>query len=157
MVETLNISIRGNINAALVERHNEKVRLEEEARRVQFGTSNTYGSAEANDWRDKHPNMWRFTSATFYNQHPTRNGLGATAPCDISFYEWSDVFREPRKFSTYLDLYEFLDECGLCLEYSLNNMLRQHDKGQFFLSCLKGRKGIAGSDTYDSLKKIVEG
>lgn len=156
MMDSLNISIRGNITADLIERHNEKVKEEEEKQRIAAASAYAANNEASRVWMDSHVNLWRYTSATFFSQNPAKNGFGASAPCDISFYEWGDVGRIPRRFDCYLDLYKFLDECGIVVDYPLNTEMRRHDNGCFYLTCRKNSKELIGTDSYLELKRLKE-
>lgn len=110
------IEIRGNINSTFSElerlrkEKEEREKKEAEAKRERERLEREKREAE---WKEKHPMLAKHTYVSFFN-HETYTWDGQYV--DVKFYEWSNVYAEPRQFKFFVPFCRFLDECGVTLE-----------------------------------------
>ena len=141
------MEIRSNIKSEMIEHC--------VARLKEMADEKSKSEEEERDrWIVSHPNYYSFTIASYYNQNPSFGDYGAGARCDISFYEWSDLSREPLKFGRYYELYRFLDESGISMDGTLNNLLRASDA--FHLACKSGCTTLVGAADKETLVRLMQ-
>ena len=140
------IKIRSNINATIdtIQRL-EKEREEEEKRK----RDEEYETRQrlAKEWQDAHPNLFKYTYASYHNKDSMNYDYGPT--CKIHFYEWSDIHREPIQFANFTRLYAFLDECGLFITSDDNSRIRS--MAACYITCKPGCKDLIVCPTYEGL------
>lgn len=99
------------------------------------------------EWKAEHPILDKFTYISHYN-YETYSWPGDY--CNVRFYEWSDINREPRFFSHTIAFYKFLDLCKINFTDANNNKMKSN-KGSY-ITCIPGTHDIIIGDTYESLK-----
>ena len=151
MTESI-IEIRSNINSSFVEIERltkEREEREKAERDAKWKREEEERKKKLEDWKLEHPNMDKYTYASYYNYSTFNFDFGTY--CNINFYEWSDITREPIKFKHYPELYDFLDKCGLLLSNDDNNMIKP--LASCHISCKPGSKDLFVCTTYGELQR----
>lgn len=144
--------VRSNINTSFVEIERlakEREEREKAERDAKWKRDQEEREQRAKEWEAKHPNMNKYTYASYYNFDNFNYDFGSY--CKIHFYEWSDINREPIIFERYTRLYNFLDICGLFITEADNTMIKP--LASCYISCKPGSKDLIVCTTYDELKR----
>jgi hypothetical protein len=147
--------IRSNINSsfAVIERlTKEREEREKAEREEKWKRDQEERERAAKEWQETHPNIFKYTYASYYNRENFNYDYGAY--CKIHFYEWSNVESQPIVFERYTRLYKFLDDCGLFIKEDDNNKIKPI--ASCYIACKPGSKDLIVCTTYDELKKKVE-
>jgi hypothetical protein len=144
--------IRSNINSSFDEI--ERLRIEREEREKKerdekWRLEQAEREKKVSEWADKHPNMNKYTYATYYNYDNFNFEFGTY--CKIHFYEWSDVNREPLIFERFPKLYDFLDRSGLFISEFDNSKVKPF--ASCYISCMPNSKDLIVCTTYKELKQ----
>lgn len=151
MTESI-IEIRSNINSSFVEIERltkEREEREKAERDAKWKREQEEREKKVEDWKLEHPNMNKYTYASYYNYDTFNFEFGAY--CNIHFYEWSDITREPIKFKHYPELYDFLDKCGLFITEADNTMIKPI--ASCYISCKPNSKELIVCTTYNELQR----
>ena len=149
------IEIRGNINSYLNELQRiaaEREEREKKEREEKWKRDEEERKRKAAEFESEHPNMSKYTYASHYNYATFNFDYGGY--CKIHFYEWSDVYSEPRIFERYCRLYDFLDKCGIILNRDDDDRIKP--LASCYITCKPGSKDLFVCTTYNELKEKVE-
>jgi len=142
--------IRGNITPT-VERL-EQLRIEQEARekaereeRMERERKEREARAEA--WKKEH---WILDKYTFISQYNYSTYSWPGDLCDVSFYEWSDIYREPIKFSHTVSFFRFLDSSKINVTDADVNKFKSTPGCH--IVCKPGKNELIVGETYEVMK-----
>ena len=142
--------IRGNITPT-VERL-EQLRIEQEARekaereeRMERERKEREAKAEA--WKKEH---WILDKYTYISQYNYNTYSWPGDLCNISFYEWSDIYREPIKFSHTVPFFKFLDSSKINVTDADVNKFKANPGCH--IVCKPGKNELIVGETYEVMK-----
>ena len=154
MDKDISLVIRGNINSS-IERI-EQLRIEREEREKQereerWRLEREERERKEEEWKKAHPVLEKYTYISYHN-YETYNWQGEL--CNVFFYEFSDIHRNPRKFPYTTEFFRFLDK--------YNIMPTQEDVNKFkygygcHIVCKPGSSEIIVGKTYEEMKQQFE-
>ena len=149
------MEIRGGIDEALMLAHEARIKKDEDIARQKADEERQRKNAEEAKLREQydinHPNLCKHLYASYWNQNPY---YGDNRYCDTSFYEWSDLNSEPKKFVNHRGLLDWLDNCGLFMETDMYSKLIPMRKA--FICCKPNSNELILADSYEELKRLFE-
>jgi hypothetical protein len=142
--------IRGNITPT-VERL-EQLRIEQEAREKaereeRMERERKEREARAEVWKKEH---WILDKYTFISQYNYDTYSWPGDLCNISFYEWSDIYREPIKFSHTIPFFKFLDSSKINVTDADVNKFKVNPGCH--IVCKPGKNELIVGETYEVMK-----
>lgn len=142
--------IRGNITPTIARL--EQLRIEQEARekaereeRMERERKEREAKAEA--WKKEHWLLDKYTFITHYN-YETYSWVGDR--CDVYFYEWSDIYREPIKFPYTISFFKFLDSSKINVTDADVNKFKATNGCH--IVCKPGKNELIIGESYEIMK-----
>ena len=142
--------IRGNITPTIERLERERIKREAQEkaeREAKWAKEREEREKKEAEWKKEHPILDKFTYISYHN-FDTYSWPGDY--CNIRFYEWSDINREPRFFSHTIGFYRFLDECKLNLTEAQNSKIKANMGCH--ITCIPGTHDLLIGPSYESLK-----
>ena len=125
--------------------HQEAIEKAEREERMERERKEREARAEA--WKKEHWILDKYTYISQYN-YDTYSWPGDL--CNISFYEWSDIYREPIKFSHTTPFFKFLDSSKINVTDADVNKFKANPGCH--IVCKPGKNELIVGETYEVMK-----
>jgi hypothetical protein len=142
--------IRGNITHTITRL--EQLRIEKEAREkeereAKFERERKEREAKTEAWKKEH---WVLAKYTFISQYNYDTYYWPGDVCNVNFYEWSDIYREPIKFSHTIKFFKFLDSSKINVTDADVNKFKATQGCH--IVCKPGKNELIVGETYEIMK-----
>jgi hypothetical protein len=142
--------IRGNITPT-IERL-EQLRIEQEEREkaereAKYERERKEREAKAEAWKKEH---WILDKYTFISQYNYETYSWPGDICNVHFYEWSDIYREPIMFSHTVGFFKFLDFSKINVTDADVNKFKANPGCH--IVCKPGKNELIVGESYEVMK-----
>jgi len=142
--------VRGNINPTM--ERMERLRIEREEREktereARYERERKEREERSAAWKKEH---WILDKYTFISEYNYNSYCFQGDKCDIKFYEWSDINREPLKFPNIIPFFRFLDSSKIFITDGDVNKFKTHIGCH--IVCKPNSNHVIVGDNYEDMK-----
>jgi hypothetical protein len=148
------MEIRSNINPMidwLTQKEIEREEREKAEREAKWERERKEREEKEAKWKSEHPILDKYTYMSQWNWE-TYSYQGEAV--NYYFYEWSNIYGEPRKFDFSIPFYKFLDFCKMDFSDDDNNKLKSNKT--CYIVCKPGCNSLIIEPSYEALKEAFE-